>query len=57
MIENSKSIRELVRIRWRSLVLSLPGGVLWLCVVARAAKWKEQDIGPHRCTYPPETLG
>ena len=55
MIENSKSIRELVRIRWRSFVLSLPGGVMWLCVVAKAAKWKEQDIGPHRYTYPPET--
>lgn len=52
VIENSKSVRELVRIRWRSFVMSLPGGVAWLCAVGRLAKWKEQDVGPNKHTFP-----
>lgn len=55
MIENSKSIRELVRIRWRSWVLGLPGGEAFLRAVGKACRWKESDMGPHRHTFPTET--
>ena len=51
-IENSKSIRELVRIRWRSMILDLPGGEAFLRCIGKAYRWKEQDMGPHKHSFP-----
>lgn len=52
MIANSKSRHEEVRIRWRSWVMGLPGGVAWLRIVAKAAKWKESACGPMNVEFP-----
>lgn len=53
--DNRKARREVERIRWRAWILSLPGGVVWLCLQARLLKWKEQAIGPHTLAYPTAT--
>ena len=54
-IENSKSRAEYVRITWRSFVMSLPGGVLWLRVKCKLLKYREQSIGPHNLKYPEDS--
>ena len=51
-VDNSRANRERVRIAWRSLVMSLPGGVTWLRIQARLLKWRERDVGPHNLTFP-----
>lgn len=53
-VNNSRTRAEYVRIAWRNLVMSLPGGVAWLCVQCRILKFKEDQIGPHRLRYPEE---
>lgn len=51
-IDNSHSRAEYVRIAWRNMVMSLPGGVAWLRLQCRLLKFKEAHIGPHRLRYP-----
>lgn len=34
------------RIRWRSQLMSCPGGVDWLCHLGRLFGWNESILGP-----------
>lgn len=55
-VDNSKANRELVRIQWREWVMSQPGGIDWLASLVRVAPGKgmrEQDMGSHNLTWPP----
>ena len=53
--DNESTRRAHVRIGWRNFEMSLPGGVVWLRIQCRLLKYREQDIGPHKLTYPEET--
>lgn len=51
-MENELFPHELERIRWRSFLMAIPGGVEWLVHVSRLYDGREQLIGPRHIGLP-----